>query len=287
MMLKMLGVLILDSNKPEVKGKGVKALLKNKKFLLVAGGVAITALLAYYFKSNQSSDTGTISEGVTGDYGSGGGGSYGDGTDSYNVPETPTTDSYNVPKTPTTSTIIDNGKTDNIINVTPILDKAKSQQEASNRIYDLKELWSQTWNTYGKNPNSDQQKILDDIHQQAATIAKENDLGEGGVEGKYPGLKSDTRTFNSITGAVSGNPTQEIMTESIKTSRVEAQNKISELKKQWNLTTDKTQKDAIHQQAEKIGIEAGLGVGGDSGSERAVVDTKTGAKSKKTPKAGG
>jgi hypothetical protein len=275
MMLKTLGVLILDSNKPEVKtGKGgLKNLLKNKKFLLVAGGVAIIALLAFYFKNNQSSDTGTISEGITGDYGSGGGGSYGGGTDSYNVPETPTT-----------STIIDNGKTDNIINVTPILDKAQSQQEASNKIYDLKELWSQTWNTYGQNPNSDQQKILDDIHQQAAQIAKENDLGEGGVEGKYPGLKSDTRTFNSITGAVSGNPTQEIMTESIKTSRVEAQNKISDLGKQWNLTADKTQKDAIHQQAEKIGIEAGLGVGGDSGSERAVVDTKTGAKSKKISK---
>jgi hypothetical protein len=264
----------LDSNKPEVKtGKkgGIKDLLKNKKFLLVAGGVAIIALLAYYFKSNQSSSTSAVDEGVTGSYGSGGGGSYGGGTDSYNVPETPTT-----------STIIDNGKTDNIINVTPILDKAQSQQEASNKIYDLKDLWSQTWNAYGQNPNADQQKILDDIHQQAAQIAKENDLGEGGVEGKYPGLKSDTRTFNSITGAVSGNPTQEIMTESIKTSRVEAQNKITDLQKQWNLTADQTQKNAIHQEAERIGIESGLGVGGDSGSERAVVDTKTGTKSKKT-----
>lgn len=268
----MWGVLILDLNKkPEIKtGKkgNIKALLKNKKFLLVAGGVAVLALLAYFFKG-QTSSGGEV-EGVVGSYGEGGGGSYGGGVDSYDLPQAPKT-----------STIIDNGESDTIINIAPALDKTAAQQEASNQIYDLKDLWTNTSKEFGENPTTDQKAILDDIHQKAAAIAKENELGEGGVSGLYPGLKSDTRIFNSITGAVSGNPTQEIMTENIKTSRIEAQNKITDLKKQWNLTADQVTKNKIHQEAEKIGIESGLGVGGADGSGRAVVDTKTGTKSKK------
>lgn len=252
----------------------LKEIFKNKKFLLVLVIVIILGLYMYF--RNKSQGTAVVSnadEGVTG--------SYGGGTDSYTPQSTASVTPAAVPVAePITSQKaekIDNGITDKIEQVTPKLDANKSRQEASNQIYDLKDLWTSTSKAFGENPTNEQAGILEDIHQKAQGIATQAGLGSGGEEGRYPGLMKDTRNYNAITGESSFHPGEEILTTAVKNQRIAAQTEINSLKQKYSLTADTAEQERIHNQAEKIGIEAGLGVGGESGSGRKTVNLKTGA----------
>ncbi len=246
-----------------------KSLLKNKTFLIITGIVAIIAFILFMRKKQTTTTTPEITEDT---------GNYGDGSIPISgYPAGVVTPSTDIQETPEPT--IDNGFNDDIDDSTiNIIDNNNLKQDASNKIYNLKDLYTSTKSEFQKEGGitEDENKILSDIHKQAETIALQAGLGYGGIEGNYPGLLEDTRDVNAITGQSLKDPTQVILSEDIKNTRINAQNQINQLKEAYGKAKTQSEKTYIHQQAEKIGIMAGLGVGGTSGGQRKTVDVKTG-----------
>jgi len=224
-------------------------MLKNKKFLLALGGVVILALIVF-FKKKKTVEPTEIPEQKE-DYGNGdgGGSSYSSGQQEIKKEEK----------------IIDNGKHDEMEK--HVSDYEEKRQIASNQIYDLKDKYKQTKDIYESEGTitKDKQKILDELHNKAQDIATKYQLGESNV-GAYKYLKQDTRSKDNLAP----------LTENVKQERIIAQKKIDSLKAQYTSAKTQQEKNKIHVEAEKTGIEAGLGAGGTTGSRRQKVDLTTG-----------
>ena len=260
----------MDSSKNLISGKNIKNVFKDKKFLVVFGIVVLLGGIVLYIKMKNTTDTTDTTD--TNE-------SYGNGTDSGTL------------YTPITFTqqsdiedekeVEDNGINDEIdLTHQDSIDQNQKLQEVSNKIRDYKDLWTRTNEEFGEVKTNEEQKILDDIHQKAVQTASSVGLSDTSKDssGNYVGMLSDTRTYNSITGQAittqSGITSQ--LVDSVKTSRIEAQKQITELQNQYTLAKTQTEKNAIHQKAEEIGIMAGLGSGGTTGSSRATVNLNTG-----------
>jgi hypothetical protein len=247
------------------KGLKIKELLKNKKFLIAMGVVALIALVMY-FNKNKTATTETeqqLSE-EEGSYGSGGSaGSYYPSTQ-----QEPLIDDI----------AYDNGYDDIIVNQTQVVDDNVRKQEISNKIYDLKDLWDQTNKEFmADNIKSQEERdILGKIHEEAVNIGLEGGFLDTSKDssGNYSGLLGDTRKYNALTGESTTPGVEGVVTDEIKSKRLEAQKSIDLLKEQYTLTTDKAKQREIHKQAEVIGIKAGLGSGGAEGKTRKKVNEK-------------
>jgi len=241
-----------------------KELLKNKKFMIIAGIVGIIALIMFLTK-NKTTETESVAEDPTyGDDEGYSGGSYSSPTETKVVEVPVNTDE--VGQTP--------------IVQAEIIDTNQYKQDVSNKIYDLKELYTKTKAEFGNNPNKDQNEILKGIHEEAKNFA--NSAGFTDIStnnsGVYQGIYTDTnKDYNAYTGEKQTNKgIEKVATDELKQRRIEAQKQILELKNKYALTSDKAEQKRIHLEAEKIGVMAGLQSGGDDGSKRKEVDLNTG-----------
>lgn len=132
------------------------------------------------------------------------------------------------------------------------------KQVISNAIRDIQDKYKQAESVYTQDNyiSPSEQSILNTLHNNAEIMGFNAGLGAGGDTGSLRKLEPDTR----VQGV-----------SSIKKQQ-DAQKKIDDIKQQWvqvfKSGGSEEELNKIHEKAEMIGIEAGLGAGGDDGSQR-------------------
>jgi hypothetical protein len=144
------------------------------------------------------------------------------------------------------------------------------KQDVSNKIRDLQDKYAYYKEKYladEKPLTSFEKNTLDSIHQEAEKLGINAGLGSGGTTGSNRQMLEDTR-----------------LDDTNRQSQVEATKKIVELQRKYEDIKSKSKEQGIlnsyqvqntlkslHEHAEKIGIEAGLGSGGTTGAARKMV----------------